>query len=231
MSAENLFVYVASINAALFLSIAILVLAQVTNAPFWKKTHRHLRKQGVLYAFITTLLASLASLYLSEIAGITPCLLCWWQRAFMYPAALFLGLLYVKKQEWFITITSTASAIFLIAALRLAEKQVGAYTLASTTEFAWYALIAALPLALHTLLKQTKYYSHKRYALGLVSIGGLIALYHYGVQRVAFISQTIACTLDASCSTMYLGYWGFYSIPLMALVSFIAATYFVYQTK
>lgn len=34
--------------------------------------------------------ATLGSLYLSEVAGFTPCRLCWVQRAFMYPAAAVL---------------------------------------------------------------------------------------------------------------------------------------------
>src|SRR5688572_3194157 len=41
---------------------------------------------------IVALFATLGSLFLSEIAGWTPCLLCWYQRIFMYPQAVILAL-------------------------------------------------------------------------------------------------------------------------------------------
>ena len=36
--------------------------------------------------------ASLAVLFIGEVLGQTPCLLCWFQRAFMFPLAIILGL-------------------------------------------------------------------------------------------------------------------------------------------
>ena len=35
--------------------------------------------------------ASLAVLFIGEVLGQTPCLLCWFQRAFMFPLAIILG--------------------------------------------------------------------------------------------------------------------------------------------
>ena len=40
---------------------------------------------------ISTALAMGGSLYLSEVAGLLPCLLCWYQRIAMYPLVLVLG--------------------------------------------------------------------------------------------------------------------------------------------
>lgn len=42
------------------------------------------------FAAAVAVTATLGSLYLSEIAGYTPCRLCWIQRGFMYPAAILL---------------------------------------------------------------------------------------------------------------------------------------------
>ena len=42
-------------------------------------------------AFVVALVATLGSLYLSEVAGLVPCTLCWFQRAAMYPLAVVLG--------------------------------------------------------------------------------------------------------------------------------------------
>ncbi len=43
-------------------------------------------------AWIVSVLAMLGSLYLSQIAGLTPCEFCWFQRICMYPLTLLLGI-------------------------------------------------------------------------------------------------------------------------------------------
>lgn len=43
------------------------------------------------WAWAVALVASVGSLYLSEIVGFVPCLLCWYQRIAMYPLVLVLG--------------------------------------------------------------------------------------------------------------------------------------------
>jgi len=42
-------------------------------------------------AWIIALFASLAVLFIGEVLGQTPCNLCWFQRAFMFPLAVILG--------------------------------------------------------------------------------------------------------------------------------------------
>jgi disulfide bond formation protein DsbB len=48
--------------------------------------------QALGLAFLVALVATLGSLYLSEVAHFTPCTLCWYQRICMYPLAVVLGL-------------------------------------------------------------------------------------------------------------------------------------------
>ena len=43
-------------------------------------------------AWTIALTASLAVLFIGEVLGQTPCVLCWFQRAFMFPLAIILGL-------------------------------------------------------------------------------------------------------------------------------------------
>lgn len=43
-------------------------------------------------AWILALTASLAVLFVGEVLGQMPCLLCWYQRAFMFPLTIVLGL-------------------------------------------------------------------------------------------------------------------------------------------
>jgi disulfide bond formation protein DsbB len=53
--------------------------------------------QALGLAFLVALVATLGSLYLSEVAGFVPCTLCWYQRAAMYPLALLLGVAAVRR--------------------------------------------------------------------------------------------------------------------------------------
>jgi disulfide bond formation protein DsbB len=43
-------------------------------------------------AWALALMSSLAVLFIGEVLGQTPCILCWFQRAFMFPLAIILGL-------------------------------------------------------------------------------------------------------------------------------------------
>jgi disulfide bond formation protein DsbB len=43
-------------------------------------------------AWIVSVIATLGSLYFSEIKGFIPCELCWFQRIFMYPLSIILGI-------------------------------------------------------------------------------------------------------------------------------------------
>ncbi|MET1032487.1 disulfide oxidoreductase [Domibacillus tundrae] len=43
-------------------------------------------------AWIVSVVATLGSLYFSEIRGFVPCELCWIQRIFMYPLSIILGI-------------------------------------------------------------------------------------------------------------------------------------------
>ena len=43
-------------------------------------------------AWVIALMASLTILFIGEVLGQIPCLLCWFQRVFMFPLAIVLGL-------------------------------------------------------------------------------------------------------------------------------------------
>lgn len=50
-------------------------------------------------AWIVSLVATLGSLYFSEIRGFIPCELCWYQRILMYPLVVILGIGFYKKDR------------------------------------------------------------------------------------------------------------------------------------
>jgi disulfide bond formation protein DsbB len=46
----------------------------------------------VFTAWLVAASATLGALFMSEIMGFAPCVLCWWQRIFMFPLVLILAL-------------------------------------------------------------------------------------------------------------------------------------------
>lgn len=57
------------------------------------------RQYAVLFSFIVSFVSVASSLFYSEIAGFAPCVLCWWQRVFLYPQAVILFVALFKK-DW-----------------------------------------------------------------------------------------------------------------------------------
>ena len=58
-----------------------------------KSPNKMEKKVWVLYfAWLVSVVATLGSLYFSEIKGFIPCDLCWFQRIFMYPLVVILGI-------------------------------------------------------------------------------------------------------------------------------------------
>ncbi|NIK77793.1 disulfide bond formation protein DsbB [Paenibacillus castaneae] len=112
-------------------------------------------------AWAAAVLATAGSLYMSEVMKFAPCSLCWFQRIFMYPLAIILGIAYSKEDTGIVS-----------------------------------------------------------YALPLVVIGGLISLYHTVLQKLPHDSKLAACG-PVSCQGDYLNWFGFITIPMLALVAFI----------
>ncbi|CAM4258725.1 disulfide bond formation protein B [Bordetella muralis] len=53
----------------------------------------HIRRSwaGLVLAWATALGATLSALFIGEVLGQTPCVLCWYQRIFMFPLCWILG--------------------------------------------------------------------------------------------------------------------------------------------
>jgi disulfide bond formation protein DsbB len=58
------------------------------------------RSKLALYAsWFIALLAVVGSLYFSEVLHLPPCLLCWYQRIFMYPLAIIIGMGLIRNDR------------------------------------------------------------------------------------------------------------------------------------
>lgn len=120
------------------------------------------RKIWILYfAWFVSLIATLGSLYFSEIRGFIPCDLCWLQRIFMYPLVLILGIG---------TFQSDVSV--------------------------------------------------RKYVLPLSIIGGVISFFHYLEQKIPGFGGIKPCVSGVPCSAQYINWFGFITIPFLALIAF-----------
>jgi disulfide bond formation protein DsbB len=119
----------------------------------------------IYLAWLVSIAATVGSLYFSEIRMFVPCTLCWWQRIFMYPLVVVLG----------------------VATLRQ-DGQVWRTT---------------LPLSV---------------------IGLATATYHYLLQKVPAIAPPASCALGVPCNVQYINWFGFVTIPFLALVAFALIT-------
>lgn len=76
--------------AALVLIIILILIRQI---PDWLSRH------SLKLAFFISLASLLVSLLYSDVFGLAPCLLCWYQRIFMYPLVVLLGLGWWRREE------------------------------------------------------------------------------------------------------------------------------------
>jgi disulfide bond formation protein DsbB len=109
-----------TVAADILLVIALVILALA----LLNKNYKGLKKnklvswvgeRGLLLSFIVAIVATLGSLFLSEIAGYEPCKLCWYQRIFMYPLVILFGIALEKRDKsivpYGLTLAGIGSAI------------------------------------------------------------------------------------------------------------------------
>lgn len=69
-------------------------------ARLWSGLSGFAVKRGQWGALVVATAATVGSLYFSDVAGLTPCKLCWYQRIFMYPLPFILvWALYKRSRE------------------------------------------------------------------------------------------------------------------------------------
>ena len=64
-----------------------------------KRQRGTLMNKPLLLAWLAAIIATLGSLYFSEVMHFIPCMLCWYQRIFMYPLAIILGIAFYRNDQ------------------------------------------------------------------------------------------------------------------------------------
>ncbi len=93
------FVYLSLLGQVAIIIVLLLFLAQIF---FKDKTLKSLREKispyAYHFAFLLSLIATLGSLFLSEIVKFQPCILCWYQRVAMYPQPLLFYIALLRRE-------------------------------------------------------------------------------------------------------------------------------------
>ncbi|MFD2369778.1 disulfide oxidoreductase [Brevibacillus sp. GCM10020057] len=113
--------------------------------------------------------------------------------------------------SWGVALIATAGSLFFSELLNYIP-----------CNLCWYQRILMYPLViLLGVASARKDYRISLYALILSSIGGLISLYHYLIQKVPALHELGNACGIVPCNTDYINWFGFITIPFLALVAFI----------
>ncbi|MDQ0165114.1 disulfide oxidoreductase [Bacillus horti] len=124
----------------------------------------------------------------------------------------------MKKQgnflSWMIATIATSGSLFFSEVMRF-----------TPCNLCWYQRILMYPLAIILLIATVKQDRRiSSYVLPFSGIGMLMSFYHYLLEKTdLFPSSDAACGL-VPCTTEYINWFGFVTIPFLALVAFTLIT-------
>jgi|GEM_PF-159102 len=85
----------------------------------------------------------------------------------------------------------------------------------------WFARILMYPLVLSSYIAIAKKdQKFTDYVLPVAVIGVILESYHYALQKLP-IQTLFGCSLENPCSALQVNYWGFITIPFLALIAFL----------
>jgi disulfide bond formation protein DsbB len=93
----------------------------------------------------------------------------------------------------------------------------------------WYARILMYPLVVIIgvgILRRERQWVF--YAAPLIAAGWLLELYHSLIQWGVITETLTQCLATVPCTTKYVNYFGFVTIPFLGLLAFTALAVFVY---
>jgi len=112
---------------------------------------------------------------------------------------------------WTVAVVATAGSLYF--------SEIRGY---EPCELCWYQRILMYPL----VIVLTIAYVQKNTKIAVTTatfsiIGGCISLYHYGLQKLDFLSDSAPACGRVPCTGEYINYFGFVTIPFLALLAFI----------
>ncbi len=80
-------------------TVGIILIYVLRKNPFFARIAALIGTWGLSIAFLATLVSSALTLYYSEVLGIEPCPLCWWQRVFLYSQVVLFALALWRRES------------------------------------------------------------------------------------------------------------------------------------
>lgn len=122
---------------------------------------RHARRAAnwLTMAWIAALIATLSAIFIGEVLGRTPCVLCWYQRIFMFPLVLVLGVACYRGDlgAWRYALPLAGvgagfAAYHTLLYWRVIEPEIVACSAEASCSGAAMAIFGSIPLPLLSLL-------------------------------------------------------------------------------
>ena len=107
---------------------------------------------AIAMAFWVALLATMGSLYFSEVAHFDPCRLCWYQRIAMYPLAVLLGIAAVRRDDGIriygraLSTIGAAVAVYHVALEWIPALDTGACGIGPACTVVWFRALGFISL-------------------------------------------------------------------------------------
>lgn len=113
--------------------------------------------------------------------------------------------------SWVIAVIATLGSLYFSEGLKFLP-----------CELCWFQRILMYPLTVILgMAVVRKEYKQSLYALVLSVIGGLFSIFHYLVQKLPAMQELGKSCGIIPCNTDYINWFGFITIPLLALIAFV----------
>ncbi|MER1999598.1 MAG: disulfide oxidoreductase [Lysinibacillus sp.] len=122
-----------------------------------------------------------------------------------------------KKQETSLLVIWITSLIATFGSLYFSE--IRGYV---PCELCWIQRIFMYPIVIISTIAYLQHNAKIAATTAVFSvIGGCISLYHYGLQKIDFLQESAPACSNVSCTGQYINWFGFVTIPFLALTAFI----------
>ncbi len=99
MTTDTLSLFFALLALACGAAVLVVVVLGLVARPALARLATAVQPVALWLAWAVALVATLGSLYYSEVAHFIPCTLCWYQRIAMYPLAIVLGIAAFRRDD------------------------------------------------------------------------------------------------------------------------------------
>lgn len=128
---------------------------------------------------------------------------------------------YTLYLAWIVAVTATLGSLYF--------SEIRGYI---PCELCWYQRILMYPLSIILgIAAYTNETKLRKYVLTFSIIGGSISIFHYMEQKIPGFAAIKPCTSGVPCSAQYINWFGFVTIPFLALIAFILITILMILTK